>query len=607
MDKKPQQFFTNPEFASLTRQRVIKVILLIIVTIFTLRLGYLQIIKGSIYRVESEAQAIKEDIVEPFRGNMYDRNGELLVHNEPSFSVNLTMNDFHKDRLTLLASILKIDTTDIMKTLDKNKNFSQFQGIKIASDVDFETMSLIEEYAEMLPGVEVVIESKRLYNFSCNMSHFLGYTREITQDQLKKRSYFKQGEVVGQQGLEYSYDDFLRGQKGLNFVAVTRNGEKISRFNSGVNDVPVNNGFDLHLCIDKKLQESAENALKDRRGALVAIDPNNGEVLVLASKPDYDPRKFSGKVPYDIYDALSNDPGKPLYNRALQSIYPPGSTWKMLVAIAGLNEGLITEKSVLPCNGSFAYGNRSYGCHGRHGALNVRQAITASCNVFFYQLGLKLGLEKLSYYAKLFGFGEQTHIDIPNEGSGIMPTIAWLEKRFGGPGRYPKGAIVNYGIGQGEISVTPLQMAVYCATLANKGTVYQPHIARAINNNQLHKMQKVDYDIKKLPLNQHWFDVVREGMLGVVNTPGGTAFSIAKIPNVMMAGKTGTAQNPHGQDHSWFIAFAPYDNPKIAVACIVENAGFGSTVAAPIVRDIIAQYLGKEKYLQDSVQAQAKR
>ena len=604
MAQKPQQFFTNPEFASLTRQRVIRVIVIIIASIFIIRLGFLQIIKGSDYRVESSAQAIKEDVVEPFRGNMYDRNGELMVHNEPSFSVNLTLNDFHRDRLPLLASILHTDTTEILKVLDRNKNFSPFQGIKIARDIDFPTLSQIEEYSDMLPGVEVVIESKRLYNFDCNMSHFLGYTREITLDQLKKRGYFKQGEVVGQQGLEYSYDDFLRGQKGINFVAVTRNGEKIARFNSGINDMPVSNGFDLHLSIDKKLQESAEELLKDKRGAIVAIDPSNGEVLVLASKPDFDPRKFSGKVPYDIYDALQNDPGKPLYNRALQSYYPPGSTWKMLVAIAGLSEGLITETSTLVCNGAFQFGNRAYGCHGKHGSVAVRQAISASCNVFFYQLGLKLGLEKLSYYAKMFGFGEQTHIDLPNEGSGLMPTIAWLEKKFGGPGRYPKGVIVNYGIGQGEISVTPLQMAVYCATLANKGTVNQPHVARAINNNQVHKMQKVDYASKKLPIDQHWFDVVREGMLGVVNN--GTATGI-KMADIAIAGKTGTAQNPHGQDHSWFIAFAPYDNPKIAVACIVENAGFGSTVAAPIVRDIIAQYLGKPIAKKDTTQVQPKR
>jgi penicillin-binding protein 2 len=596
MAQKPQQFFT--------RQRVIRVIVILIASIFIIRLGFLQIIKGSDFRVESAAQAIKEDVVEPFRGNMYDRNGELMVHNEPSFSVYLTLNDFHRNRLPLLASILHTDTTEILKILDRSKNFSPFQGIKISGDIDFPTLSQIEEYSDMLPGVEVIIESKRLYDFDCNMSHFLGYTREITQDQLKKRGYFKQGEVVGQQGLEYSYDDFLRGQKGINFVAVTRNGEKIARFNSGINDMPVSNGFDLHLSIDKKLQESAEELMKDRRGAIVAIDPSNGEVLVLCSKPDFDPRKFSGKVPYDIYDALQNDPGKPLYNRALQSYYPPGSTWKMLVAIAGLAEGLITETSTLACNGAFQFGNRSFGCHGKHGSVAVRQAISASCNVFFYQLGLKLGLEKLSYYAKMFGFGEQTHIDLPNEGSGLMPTIAWLERKFGGPGRYPKGALVNYGIGQGEISVTPLQMALYCATLANKGTVNQPHVARAINNNQVHKMQKVDYASKKLPIDQHWFDVVREGMLGVVNS--GTAVGI-KMADIAIAGKTGTAQNPHGGDHSWFIAFAPYDNPKIAVACIVENAGFGSTVAAPIVRDIIAQYLGKAIAKKDTTQVQPKQ
>ena len=484
-----------------------------------------------------------------------------------------------------------MDTTEIINILEKNKFFSIFQGIKIARDVDFEVVSQIEEYGEMLPGVEVILESKRLYNFECNMSHMLGYTREVSHNQLKKMQYMQLGDLIGQSGIEQSYDNFLRGQKGINYVAIARNGEKISRYNSGLNDAPVNNGFDLNLSIDKKLQELAEELLKNRRGAAVAIDPSNGEVLCLASKPDYDPRKFSGKVPEDIYNQLRDDPGKPLYNRSLQSVYPPGSTWKMMVAIAALNEGVINENTTIYCPGSFQFGNRSYACHGAHGQVNVHKAIQASCNVFFYNVGLKLGLEKMAYYGKQFGFGAQTHIDIPNESKGLMPTIEWLTKRFKERKWIPKGLLVNYGIGQGEISVTPLQMAVYASALANSGTVYQPHIVRSINNNAIDKTENVDYGSRNINIDPKYFKIVRDGMYAVVNVPGGTANN-AKIPGVTVAGKTGTAQNPHGQDHSWFICFAPFENPKIAIAVVVENAGFGSTVAAPIARDLVAQYLG---------------
>jgi len=590
-----QSYISNPEFASSARRRIFLFIAVAVGTLFVVRLAYLQILMGGTYKSESRVQAIKEDVVVPFRGNMYDRHGILMVHNEPSFSVTLTVNDFNRNRLPLLASILQVDTTEIISIIEKNRYNSIFRGIKIARDVDFSVISLIEEYQDLLPGIDVIVESKRLYNFDCNMAHLLGYTREVTQRQLKEKSYMSLGDLIGQSGIEQEYDDFLRGQKGVNFVAISRNGEKISRYNSGLSDIPVNNGFDITLSIDKALQEKAEELLKRRRGSVVAIEPATGEVLCLVSKPDYDPRKFSGKVPAEIYNALRDDPGKPLYNRAIQSIYPPGSTWKMFVALSALQEGLITEHSTFYCPGAFTFGNRSYACHGGHGMVSLKRAIQASCNVYFYQVGLKLGIEKMSEYGRMFGFGERTHIDLPHEGKGIMPTIDWLAKRYQKKEWIPKGLLVNYGIGQGEISVTPLQMAVYCATLANGGTVNQPHVVKSVHNNILDRIEDIDYDSKKIQINGRYFDMVREGMFAVVNIPGGTA-GIAQIPGIKVAGKTGTAQNPHGQDHSWFICFAPYENPKIAMAVIVENAGFGSTVAAPIARDLVAQYLGIKLY-----------
>ncbi len=589
MAKSTTKYSNNPDFGSPVRAKTFKYIVVAIAAIFIVRLGYLQIIKGAIYKASSQTQAIKQDVVEPFRGNLYDRNGLLLVHNEPSFTIRITPSDFHKDRLPLLASILQIDESEIVRILEKNKRFSRFEQIRIARDVDLKTVSLIEENSDLLPGVDVSIDSKRLYEFSCNMAHFIGYTREISQPQLEIKKYYRQGDVIGQSGLEASYEDFLRGTKGINYIAVNRSGKKIESFNKGMNDQPVSNGFDLYLSIDKNLQERAEELLTGKRGAAVAIDPQNGEVLCIASKPDYDPRSFSGKVPAEIYNKLRDDPGVPLLNRSIQSQYPPGSTWKMLIALACLNEGLINENTTLQCSGSFFYGNRSYGCHGAHGSVNVQRAIQVSCNVFFYQAALKLGLQKFGDYGKMFGFGQLTHIDIPNEAKGIMPTIEWLKKRYGG-NYYPKGSIVNFGIGQGEVAATPLQMASYCASIANGGTIYQPHLVRSINNNITHKVEKIAYGKRQIPINSRYFDIVRAGMYDVVNTPGGTA-SHAKVPGTTVCGKTGTAQNPHGDDHSWFVCYAPKDNPKIAMCVMVENAGYGATVAAPIAAELIRTYL----------------
>jgi penicillin-binding protein 2 len=584
--------YSGIEFGSEQRAKIIKYMILLFVILYGSRLGYLQIVKGSSYRSLSEAQAIKQDIIEPFRGNMFDRNGLLMVHNETSFTIRLIPNDFKMDRLPLLAQLLEMDQEEIKKIIDKSKNYSKFEPVRLMRDADFKYISRIEEYNDILQGIDVTTESKRLYDFKGNMAHLLGYTREISKDQLEKKGYYRPGDITGISGIEANYEEFLRGTKGINFVAVNRNGQKISALNNGKSDVKVSNGFDLYLSIDKMMQERAESELGGRRGAAIAIDPTNGEILCFASKPDYDVREFRGKVPADIYNKLKDDEASPLLNRGIQSQYPPGSTWKMLVALACLQEGIINENTTIPCGGSFHYGGRDYKCHGSHGSLNVRRAIQASCNVFFYNLGLRLGIEKLHKYAQMFGFGEKTNVDIPNESRGFMPYPDWFEEKTK-KGILGKGSLVNYGIGQGEISVTPMQMAVYAASLANGGTIFQPHVVRAYSNNLLRKVENFDFDSKKVNINPKFFDIIRKGMYDVVNTPGGTAGNV-KSSEIVISGKTGTAQNPHGQDHSWFICYAPEVNPKIAVAVIVENAGFGSTAAAPIARNLIDTFFRKD-------------
>jgi penicillin-binding protein 2 len=569
------------------RQKIFKIVIFAFAIIFIGRLAFLQIIMGSVYRQVSETQAIKRVVVEPFRGNMFDRNGKLLVHNEPSFAITFTKNDFMWETLPLLSSILNVDTTDIKNAIAEYQSVSKFTPVKIFKDLDFQTVSLLEEYADILPGIDVIVEFKRLYDYDGNFSHILGYNTQISSIQLKRKSYYRPGDIIGQTGLEYSYEEQLRGSKGVKFVAVNKFGVKVADFDNGRQDIPANNGFDLYLTIDSDLQFKAEKLLKGRRGAIVAIDPNNGEIIAMASSPDYNPRDFSGKIQEDLYSRLINDRAAPMYNRAIMSRYSPGSTWKMLVAIAALNEGIIDENSTLPCRGSITLGFRTFKCHGAHGNINVKSAIKASCNVFFYELGMRLGLEKIQKYGEMFGFGRTTFIDLPNEKQGMLPTIEWAKNKFGTKD-IPKGYLVNFGIGQGEVAATPLQMALYTSTIANKGTVYQPHLVRAVHNNFTNKVEPVAYDYRNLTIRKEIFDIIHDGMYQVVNRSGGTALN-ASLPKIKVCGKTGTAQNV-GRDHSWFVCFAPMDKPEIALCVMIENGGFGNEVAAPIAKQLLWKY-----------------
>ncbi len=588
----------TPDFASKSRQKAIRAIIWIMAVAFILRLAQLQLVQGSEYKLESDAQAIKRVRVEPFRGNMYDRNGELIVHNEPSFTITLTPNEFRREAMPLLCDILGMDSTEIDQIVKRYSNYSPFVPIKIYRDAGTQIVSQIEEYSDMLPGIEASVESKRLYEFIGNWAHLLGYSREITKSQLEKYPYYNPGDVIGQSGIEQAYEKFLRGQEGIKFVAVNKFGQQVASFDNGKRDLAASNGFDLYLSIDAKLQDKAEELLQGRRGAIVAIDPSSGEVMALASKPDFDPRQFSGKVSPQLFSELANDPASPLLHRAVMSQYPPGSTWKMLIAIAGLQEGVINENSTFVCQHGFTFGGRLYKCHGSHGAISVRRAIQTSCNAFFNQLALKLGQEKFEKYGKMFGFGQPTYIDIPNEKKGILPTREWLTKNYG-QGGVSRGRLINYGIGQGEILATPLQMAVYTAAIANEGTYYQPHVVRGVENHWTHKIEEISFYKKELPINKSIFKIVKDGMFDVVNH-GGTGGGSA-IPGLDVCGKTGTAENPHGQDHAWFVCFAPKDNPKIALCVFVENAGFGGQVAAPIARELLMQYFYPERAKKSAV------
>lgn len=583
--------FDNPvwvsgEFACKKRHKFFKFIIIFIFIILCWRLFELQVIDYNRYYSQSESQTIKRNRITPVRGSIYDRNMNLMVHNIPSFTITITPHEFRDESMPLLSYLTNMDSLEIREILKRYKHYSKFVPVKIMRDVSSDIVAKVSEYSQYLMGVDVTIDAKRLYNFDCNMAHLLGYTREITSEQLKKYSYYSPGDMIGQNGLEQSYENILRGRDGVQFVAVNYLGQRVASFANGEKDVLASNGFDLNLALDMRLQEFSEKLLAGKRGAVVAIDPNNGEVLVLASKPDYDPRLFSGRVPADIYNALSSDKSYPLLARSLQSQYPPGSTWKMLIALAGLQEGIITPYTTVNCAGGYVLGNRTYKCHGC-GTVNVKQAIRVSCNTFFYKLGVELGMKNFEKYGKMFNFGELTHIDLPHEKAGRLPTAEWLQSKDKSLRSF-KGRLVNYGIGQGEILVTPLQMAAYVAAIANGGTYYQPHLVRSVYNHLTKKTDILNYDSKKIKIDKRYFDIVKSGMWEVVNA-GGTGSGVA-IYGLDICGKTGTAQNPHGLDHSWFVSFAPKDNPKIAMCVFVENAGYGAAVAGPITRRILEEF-----------------
>ncbi len=580
-------------YGSLTRKRVFLGFVLLVFAAFTARLVQLQLVEGSSYRMRSESQGIKQIVREPIRGAIYDRYGHPIVANIPSYTVLVTPNKITPASKVMLARILATDTATINEKIKLYKT-NDYSPVRVWRDVDRQAWARLNELHADLEGVDIVEESKRAYAADVRASHILGYTKEISKGEIALLGdYYTPGDVVGKSGIEKAFEDHLRGEKGYEFVAVNNRGQRVNSFNDGRNDRTPSNGFDLYLGLDMGLQQYAEYLLKGYHGAVVALDPNNGEILAMASAPDYDPNVFSGITTREQYEKLANDPAKPLLNRATQAVYPPGSTWKMLMAIAGLREGYIKPGTTISCPGSFTLGGNTWKCHGAHGAVNARKAIHVSCNVFFYKLALQMGIDVYNKYGRMFHFGQRLDVDVP-EGFTRLPSREYYDKAYG-VDKWPKGVLVNLGIGQGELAVNPLQLAAYCAALANGGTWYQPHLVRAIKNNQLGQFERSGFNAEKLDIPKDIMDVIHAGMFDVVNTPGGTA-SGARMPDITVAGKTGTAQAGKGKrDHAWFICYAPYDKPKIAMCVLVENSGFGGTYSAPIARKLIRYYFNRQR------------
>jgi len=578
------------EIGAPSRKRVLISIIIVSFTFLLLRLYQLQLLYHTEFGKKSDENSVRTIIKEPVRGYMFDRNGRLMVDVGPAYSINLIPALFDTSTLSFLSSLLQMEPSVVQERLNRGRIYSRFSPVRIRRDVDFKTLAAVEENLYLLPGVSYEMESKRLYPFHVRAPHLLGYCKEITDAQLAKvGGAYQQGDIIGSSGLEASYETFLRGEKGFEFISVNSKGQLLGPLDGGRRDIPSKEGFDLNLSVDFGLQTLAESLMTNYRGALVAIDPNDGGVLALVSKPDFEPSVFSGVTSVEVWNQLNNDPEKLLFNRATMTRYPPGSTFKMVIAAAALQEGIIDEHYRIRCNGAFRFGNKIFKDMHVHGSVDVVEAIQRSCDVFFYQLVLKIGLDKLNEYSRRFGFGQLTYVDIGEETAGLIPSTEYYNRVYG-KGKWTQGYIVSLGIGQGEVGVSPLQMARYAAWLANGGTLLQPHAVNSVRNKRTNKLDVIDYKETSVGIDSSVMRLIREGMRRVVEMPGGTG-GAARIRGIQSGGKTGTAQNPHGRDHAWYIGFAPFDHPKIAIAVMLENAGMGGAIAAPIAGKVMQRYI----------------
>jgi len=577
--------------------RVLQIGFILLSLIIAGRLFQLQIVEHDTYGPLSRKNSLRQETVAPARGLIYDRKGKLLVDNEPIYSITITPSRYDKDNTPLLAKLLGVPVKEVKKRVKEAAQYSWYRSSRLFKEVNFKTFSAIQENIWRLPGIGHQIESKRHYPVdSLRASHLLGYLREVSKKEYLKTDNYHLGDKIGKSGLEMAYEDKLRGQAGTEYIRVNAMGQNLGSYKDGAIDKTPKKGDDLYTTIDTDLQIFAEDLMKGKRGAVVALDPNDGSVLSMVSAPQYRIRKLSGRIDANYWQALNADTTNPLFNRAISAEQPPGSTFKPMMALMGMKMGLITPQTTIDSPGYF-YEGRMYKDHADPGKYNVVKAIQESSNTFFFWLMDKMvknkGINQWHKLASSFGFGHKNNIDLPYEASGILPDSTYLNHVLG-KGKWGIGDQLSMGIGQGFLSTSPLQMALLTAEIANGGYNIQPHIVRAVkqSNGKVlltnSKKKKISWVTKKE------INVVKEGMRRVVSK--GTGRYYAQLDSIQVAGKTGTAQNPHGQDHGWFICFAPFKDPKIAVAVLVENGGFGSISAAPIASLLVEKYLnGKIK------------
>ena len=574
------------------RVRIFVGIVLAVLCLLALRLAQLQLIDNQAYSGESQNNALREQRVQPARGVIYDRNNILIVDNEPSYTLLLTPRNFNNSRIGLLASLLEVPDSIIVNKLESAQAWSSHLPSRAFREVPLDALSRVLENLYLLPGVSYEIDERRRYQTTARAAHALGYIREITDNELEQRQErdYRPGDLIGKAGLERAYEDYLRGGVGHEFRLVNRYGLDVKSYLDGQEDIPPISGFDLYLGIDIEVQALAESLFVNKRGGAVALDPNTGEIIALVSKPDFDPETFAGTIDLETWDYLNNSPEKPLYNRATMNMMPPGSTWKPFMALMALQEGYITPTSRVQCSGYHPVGRGSvFRCMHVHGSLDVVTAIQESCNTFFFEMMRRADVNTFSRYAHMLGFGERVPTDITEQQPGLIADSTYFDNLIGA-GQWGLNYTMSMGVGQGNMGVTPLQLARYIATIANGGTIYPPHLVTKLVHPETGEVILPDLPApREIPIEPMYFDLVREGLKRVMEH--GTGYNL-QIPGIPSGGKTGTAQAGNlGEDDSVFILFAPFDNPRIALAVQVENAGYGGVAAGPIASLLAEKYL----------------
>ena len=573
-----------------------------------LRLWFLQIVNGPAYRTQSENNRIHLQDILPFRGVIFDRNGELLVDNRPSYNLYLIPEQIQNQKKLFRSLDVLIDLRPeiVASKLDKVSWKYPFKPVLIKKDMSRDELAVIETNLFNLAGVMIQVRPQRHYLFGKFASHLIGYLGEISENQLNSGNYpdNKQGDLIGKYGVEGRWQEFLNGLRGGEQIEVDAAGRKL-RVISRRPSVPGNNIF---LTIDKDLQFLAEKGLKNKKGAIVAMNPINGEILAMASSPAFDPNRFIGGIAIAEWKRISSSKDCPLQNRGIAGQYPPGSVFKIVVALAGLEEGIIDPEEEIFCNGSYTLGTHTYRCWRKygHGRISFHRALVESCDVYFYKLGRSLGVDKIAHYANMCGLGKKPDYDLGSDKGGLIPTSKWKLKRWGVP--WQAGETISTAIGQSFVLVTPLQMARLISAIFNGGYLFQPKVIRSAGKDGRNIYRFAPTLMGRIEAKQENIELIKRSLIGVVNEPHGTG-GRARVKGIVVAGKTGTAQvialekekilGKSGEiplefkDHAWFIAIAPPEKPKLALAILIENGGHGGRAAAPIAKEMIKAYLGE--------------
>jgi penicillin-binding protein 2 len=590
------------------RRYIIGGFILLVALIFIIRLFSLQVIESS-YKLSAESNTRRMEILYPARGLIYDRKGFMIANNQPSYDLKIAPYELEEFDTTELCSILNIDIQTLRDGIKKVKEYPEERRNAFLKQLSPQTFGKLKEKQYKFPGFFFSTRTLRKYQREIG-AHLLGYVGEVDSIDIKKDTYYELGDYFGVSGLELTYEQYLRGEKGRKYKQIDVHGREKGSYRDGKFDSNAQKGKNITITIDSDLQEYGETLMRNFKGSIVAIEPSTGEILALVSAPVYNPTLLVGRNRQENYEKLRLDSLKPLFNNALQALYPPGSTFKTVNALVALQEKDITNSTMYGCALGYHAKGISVKCHSHASPLDLSHAIQNSCNAYFCNVFKRI-MEDPDYestedaYASWrnhlvsFGFGDPLGIDLPYEKGGLIPKTAYFD-RYYGKGRWKALTIISMAIGQGEVLTTPLQIANLASIIANRGYFYTPHVIKGIEG--IENIDPKFTKIHKVSIDTGYFAVVVRGMELAVNEAGGTAL-IAHNDSIVICGKTGTAENSQGEDHSVFMAFAPKDNPKIAIAVYVEHGVWGARYAAPIASLMIEKYItnaisAKSKYLE---------